>query len=159
MIGYILIGVLVLIFYKPVMNFIIRSKKKEFDRLTNDPKYQSILKKYNIKPVPYGKNSSLEELRELQEKRKLKKEKEVTKRHGKTKGKKIMKGELWMGMSNKELLSMRGKPQDVIKKVSRGKKREEYFYDGYKNRQGNMSYKFRVVLIDGKVDGWNDIKK
>ncbi len=40
----------------------------------------------------------------------------------------------------------------------KGKIREEYFYDEYRNRQGNKSYKFRVVLIDGKVDGWNDIK-
>jgi len=131
--------------------------QNELDALTNDPEYQKILKKHNIKPVPYGEDSSLAELWEIQKKKKLKKDKEVAKTHGKTIGKKIMKGELWLGMSNKELLSMRGKPQDVIKKMSRGKRREEWFYGAYKNRQKNTSYKFRVVLINGKVDEWKKI--
>jgi len=70
---------------------------------------------------------------------------------------KSLSREIWLGMTEKELCQLKGNPDHKIEKVSRGKKREEYFYDGYKNRQGNMSYKFRVVLIDGKVDGWNDI--
>lgn len=37
-------------------------KKKKLDKLTNDPKYQSILKKYGIDPVPYGKNFDLGDL-------------------------------------------------------------------------------------------------
>ena len=60
-----------------------------------------------------------------------------------------------VGMSKVEV---KGKPDHKIEKVSRGKKREEYFYGRYKNRLGKYSYKFRVVLINGKVDGWNDIK-
>ena len=56
------------------------------------------------------------------------------------------------------VIDSKGKPKEVIEKVSRGKKREEYFYGEYKNRQGNKAYKLRVVLINGKVDGWNNIK-
>ena len=37
-------------------------KKKQLDKLTNDPDYQKILKKYNIEPVPYGKDFSLDDL-------------------------------------------------------------------------------------------------
>lgn len=64
----------------------------------------------------------------------------------------------YIGYTKDELILLKGNPDHKIVKVSRGKKREEYFYDEYRNRQGNKSYKFRVVLIDGKVNGWNDIK-
>ena len=37
-------------------------KKKQLDKLTNDPEYQKILKKYNIEPVPYGKDFKLGDL-------------------------------------------------------------------------------------------------
>jgi vacuolar-type H+-ATPase subunit E/Vma4 len=37
-------------------------KEKKLDKLTNDPEYQKILKKYNIKPVSYGKDKSLDDL-------------------------------------------------------------------------------------------------
>ena len=37
-------------------------KTKQLDRLTNDPEYQKILKKYKIKPVSYGKDKSLDDL-------------------------------------------------------------------------------------------------
>jgi hypothetical protein len=81
----------------------------------------------------------------------------LTQRFGVTDGKKVFEGKIWEGMSSQMLISSKGNPDHKIEKVSRGKKREEFFYDGYKNLQGNMSYKFRVVLINGKVDGWNDI--
>ena len=38
-------------------------KKKQLDKLTNDPEYQKILKKYNIEPVPYGKTASVDDLK------------------------------------------------------------------------------------------------
>ena len=37
-------------------------KTKQLDRLTNDPEYQKILKKYKIKPVDYSKNYDLGDL-------------------------------------------------------------------------------------------------
>jgi|11BtaG_2_1085332.scaffolds.fasta_scaffold00942_5 selenophosphate synthetase-related protein len=40
----------------------IAIKKKQLDKLTNDPEYQRILKKYKIEPVPYDKNFSLGDL-------------------------------------------------------------------------------------------------
>ena len=45
-----------------------KKKEKEFQKLTNDPKYQAILKKYNIEPVPYGQDISFKDLRKLQRK-------------------------------------------------------------------------------------------
>ena len=41
----------------------IAKKKNKLDKLTNDPKYQAILKKYDIEPVPYGKDFSLGDLK------------------------------------------------------------------------------------------------
>lgn len=39
------------------IKFLIRKKKeRELERITNDPEYQAILKKYNIKPMEWGKN-------------------------------------------------------------------------------------------------------
>ena len=38
--------------------------------------------------------------------------------------------------------------------VSRNNTKEEFYYDGYKNRQGNMTYRLKVVLIDGIVEKW-----
>ena len=69
----------------------------------------------------------------------------------------IHKGKLKEGMTKQMVLASKGRPNHKIEKVSRGKVREEYFYGAYKNRQKNTSYKFRVVLVDGKVTGWNDI--
>jgi len=37
-------------------------KTKQLDKLTNDPEYQKILKKYKIKPVDYSKNYDLGDL-------------------------------------------------------------------------------------------------
>jgi len=39
------------------IKFLIRKKKeRELEKITNDPEYQAILKKYNIKPMEWGKN-------------------------------------------------------------------------------------------------------
>ena len=81
----------------------------------------------------------------------------LTKKYGKTIASKIEREELWVGMSKEMLSEVKGTPDHKIEKVSRGKKREEYFYGQFKNRLKNWSYKFRVVIIEDKVDGWNDI--
>ena len=65
----------------------------------------------------------------------------------------------FLGYTKDELITISGEPDHKIEKVSRGKKREEFYYGRYRNRLGNDSYTFRIVLIDGKVDGWNDIEK
>ena len=149
----------------------IQSLNDKLDRVTNDPGYQKILKRYNLKPIDYTKNYDLSDLSHFREKREEEEKerekqrekksqirlKQLTEKHGSKTGYFIHKGKVDLGMTKKMVIESKGKPDHKIEKVSRGKKREEYFYDGYKNRQGNMSYKFRVVLIDGKVDGWNDI--
>lgn len=65
----------------------------------------------------------------------------------------------FLGYTKDELITLSGEPDHKIEKVSRGKKREEFYYGRYRNRLGNDSYTFRIILIDGKVDGWNDIEK
>lgn len=37
-------------------------KQKKLDKLTNDPEYQAILKKYNLKPIDWTKNYDLSDL-------------------------------------------------------------------------------------------------
>lgn len=151
---------------KPLVRLIkkleIQSLNDQLDRLTNDPGYQKILKKYDIKPVDYKKNYDISDLGGIWEKKRKEREKEEKKRkkeyqtnYNKLKTIKNLKTILTVGMSKVEV---KGKPDHKIEKVSRGKKREELFYGGYKNRLGKFSYTFRVVIIDGKVDGWNDIK-
>lgn len=88
---------------------------------------------------------------------KKKEKNRLTKKYGKTIASKIEREELWVGMSKEMLSEVKGTPDHKIEKVSRGKKREEYFYGQFKNRLKNWSYKFRVVIIEDKVDGWNDI--
>ena len=122
-------------------------KEKEYKKLTNDPKYQSILKKHNLEPVPYDQNISFKDLRKLQRKSGyIKSKKEIDE--------KIAKGKLWLGMTDEELILMKGKPEKKTESVSRNNTKEEFYYDGYKNRQGNISYKLKVVLIDGEVEKW-----
>ena len=122
-------------------------KEKEYKKLTNDPKYQSILKKHNLEPVPYDQNISFKDLRKLQRKSGyIKAKKEIDE--------KIAKGKLWLGMTEEELILMKGKPEKKTESVSRNNTKEEFYYDGYKNRQGNISYKLKVVLIDGEVEKW-----
>ena len=43
-------------------NLVRQKKEKELERLTQDPEYQKILKKYNIEPVSYGKTKSLDDM-------------------------------------------------------------------------------------------------
>jgi hypothetical protein len=151
---------------KPLVRLIkkleIQSLNDQLDRLTNDPEYQKILKKNNIKPVDWKKNHDLSDLNSVWEKKREGREKEEKKRkkeyqtnYNKLKTIKNLKTILKVGISKEDI---KGKPDHKIEKVSRGKKREELFYGGYKNRLGKFSYTFRVVIIDGKVDGWNDIK-
>ncbi len=45
------------------IKFLIRKKKeRELEKITNDTEYQAILKKYNIKPVDWDKNFTLDDL-------------------------------------------------------------------------------------------------
>ena len=67
---------------------------------------------------------------------------------------KIAKGELWLGMNKELLLIMKGEPGEKTESFSSKKTREEYYYDGVKNRLGNMFYKLKIVLVDGKVEKW-----
>lgn len=39
-----------------------KKKEKEFEKLSKDPQYQAILKKYNIEPIPWDKDFTLSDL-------------------------------------------------------------------------------------------------
>lgn len=41
---------------------IVAIKKKKLEKLTNDPKYQALLKRYNIEPVPWDKDFKFSDL-------------------------------------------------------------------------------------------------
>jgi hypothetical protein len=148
--------------------FIKKIFKSDYDKLTNDPEYQRVLKKYDIEPVDWaGTDTPEDKARKAkkQKERQIKHRQEIAKseakekakfieKFGKELGTKIAKGELWIGMNKEELMAIKGKPGKKTETISRNKKREEYFYDGKKNRQGNMSYKLKVILIDELVEKW-----
>tara|TARA_B110000503_G_C6956716_1_gene333270 strand:+ start:116 stop:661 length:546 start_codon:yes stop_codon:yes gene_type:complete len=165
------------------------------DKQTNDPTYQSLLKKYDIEPVDWAgtdtpedkvrkakkekerqikhrQEKSKKEDRQKEKERQIKHQQEKTKKEARQKellifrrseliekygeelGTKIAKGELWIGMNKEALIAIKGKPGKKTETISRNKKREEYFYDGKKNRQGNISYKLKIILINGLVEKW-----
>jgi len=72
-------------------------------------------------------------------------------------GIKIKNDELSVGMTKEMVIEMKREPAHKKQSTSRGKVREEWFYKSYKNRLGKDSYKFRVDIVDGLVEGWNDI--
>lgn len=39
-----------------------KKKEKEFEKLSKDPQYQAILKKYNIEPIPWDTDFTLSDL-------------------------------------------------------------------------------------------------
>ena len=135
-------------------------KETDSERRTREKKEMKVFEKEIVKK---RKERELEKEKkkrvnkELREKKSQQRLTQLIEKYGSETGELIHKGKVDLGMTTEMVIDSKGKPKDVIEKVSRGKKREEFFYDGYKNLQGNMSYKFRVVLIDGKVDGWNDI--
>jgi hypothetical protein len=149
----------------------LKKLEEEGKALNSDPEFQSILEKYDIEPV-YGtrlRNDSHSKVsaKPIKKKTKAKRAKPSPSRYhmlitkyGKELGERIHYGkqELEIDMTKDMLIDIKGKPINIIEKVSRGKVREEWYYDAYENRQKNTSYKFRVVLIDGKVDGWTKKK-
>lgn len=60
----------------------------------------------------------------------------------------------YVGYTKKELILLKGEPESKTEKISRNKKREEFYYEGFKNRLGNQSYNLKIVLIEGKVENW-----
>lgn len=89
-----------------------------------------------------------------EQKRNIEKKKYLTEKYGKDNGEKLHKGELWVGMTYEMLKEVKGEPESKIEKISRHKKREELYYEGFKNRLGNQSYNLKIVLIEGKVESW-----
>ena len=68
----------------------------------------------------------------------------------------IIKKEVWEGMSTDMLVESQGKWSDKSESFSNGKSKVKYFYDYSKNRLGNDAYDFEVSTEDGIVVGWKD---
>jgi hypothetical protein len=187
MIGYIVIGVLVWVLYKPVMKFITNLKinqlNEDLDRITDES--SDLYVKHRLKYIDYGTGLSRKEqkhndemdrldneemeknfqetgVRETNKEREIREHgdvylNELQKRFGDEIGLKIKNGELSVGMTKEMVIEMKEEPVHTTQSVSRGKVREEWFYRMYKNRLGKYNYKFRIVIVDGLVEGWNDI--
>jgi hypothetical protein len=68
----------------------------------------------------------------------------------------IIKKEVWEGMSTDMLVESQGEWSDKSESFSNGKLKVKYFYDYSKNRLGNAAYDFEVSTEDGIVVGWKD---
>ena len=129
------------------------------DKWKTEEEYDSDEKKSRQEIAVQEKKALYQANKEKERQKKRRQEKatkktEFIEKYGKELGTKIAKGELWIGMSKEALMAIKGRPGKKIETISRNKKREEYFFDGNKNRQGNMSFKLKVILIDGLVEKW-----
>jgi len=103
------------------------------------------------------KRESEEKTKQLNREKEEKRKEILSKKYDSEIVNKIVKKELAIGMSKNMVLDMKGKPNHKTQSVSQNATREEWFYGAYKNRLNKVSFKFRVVLVNEKVTGWNDI--
>jgi hypothetical protein len=68
----------------------------------------------------------------------------------------IIKKEVWEGMTTDMLVESQGKWSDKSESFTNGKVKVKYFFDYSKNRLGNAAYDFEVSTEDGIVVGWKD---
>ena len=119
----------------------IEDKKLKLQQLKDNPEWKKMKKKYNLKDIPTrsGEEVDLDDFFKNTQKQiknfrsktgRIKSKKEIDK--------KIAKGKLCLGMTDEELILMKGKPEKKTESVSRNNTKEEFYYDGYKNRQGNI---------------------
>lgn len=76
----------------------------------------------------------------------------LVRRFGPASAERIMRREIWVGMSAAELMESRGRPADVDEKVLKTKTKHVFKYE----HQGGAKYGLRVTLDDGIVVGWDD---
>ncbi len=125
---------------------------KNYDSLDNDELSAAI---ENKKEKIYQKALEETAARELAEKEKL--EKDLTKKYGKQDALRIIKGEIWLGMTKDMLIASRGEPHDTDETVLKSKTKSKLFYEPWFTRQKNMRFKLRIDLENGKVVGWRDL--
>ncbi len=120
----------------------------EIDRLNNEER------KKNFQKTGFRETNKERRDREKDEARR----KRLQAKFGDDIALKIKNNELSVGMTKEMVIEMKKKSDHTTQSVSRGKEREEWFYGKHENRLGNYNYKFRVVFVNGLVEGWNDIK-
>lgn len=84
------------------------------------------------------------------------KKKILSEKFGKTNVAKILKGDLWVGMSLEMLIEIKGDPDEIIENVIKQKLISKFYYEKSTNRLGNDSFDFEVTITNGLVTGWKD---
>lgn len=75
-------------------------------------------------------------------------------KYGKEMGLKLSKKKIFSNMTREMLIDIKGNPKKVVKTSSTKMIKEEYCYDLNKNKNGSISYKLKVTLLDGIVEKW-----
>jgi hypothetical protein len=72
---------------------------------------------------------------------------------------KIIRGQVWQGMTSEMLKYSKGKPVKQQQQVSQSGEKNKLFYDERKTRQGTMKPTFRVDIDNGIVVGWKELEQ
>ena len=177
MIVNIILGILFIIFYQPVSRYFENQRIKKIHR--DNDKFVDKTRDYYVKnrlrytnyeadlsPKQKKHNEAMDRL-DKEEKENRERQfreaeqaylKELQMKFGVEMALKIKKNELCVGMTKEMVIEMKMEPLHIKRSVSRGKVREEWFYDGYMNRLGNYSYRIRIVIVEGLVQGWKDLQ-
>jgi len=94
---------------------------------------------------------------EMKKSRNQNRHKILIKKFGKDIGTKLIRKELFVGMTYEMLKEIKSSHDKKTSNVSNGKETIKLYYGKKKNRLGNDSYEFEVTLQDGKVTGWKDL--
>jgi len=149
-----------------IKKFRIESLNRKLDDIFDDS--EDVYKKYKIKYINHGigftkkekkhndwvdevlnkereknyEDTGIKETNSEREKREHDNDqlKKYQKKYGEEIGRKIFNEEIWIGMTSEMVVDSRYPPDHKIEKVSRGKKREEYFYGGYKKTVKEISH-------------------
>ena len=141
-------------------NFLYLNSTEE-ERKINSDKYRE-LTPLELRIVHGSKEEQEKRDKEYKEKlerdnlEKEKRKNELLKKYDLESVEKIIRKQLWLGMTEEMLYEVRSRPLDISESVSKGVVKKKNYYDKSTNRLGNDAFDFEVTLEDGKVTGWKD---
>jgi hypothetical protein len=148
------------LFQRDTENFLYLNSTEE-ERKINNYKYRE-LSPLELRIVHGSKEEQAKRDKENKEKlerdkiKKLERKNELLKKYDLQSVEKIIKKELWLGMTEEMLYEVRNRPLDISESVSKGVVKKKQYYDKSTNRLGNDAFDFEVTLENGKVTGWKD---
>ena len=89
---------------------------------------------------------------------KKKREKEILNKFGNEVGNKIIKCEVWQGMTKEMLIESQGEPHDIKESVYKEKTNHKFYFRPRETRQNTIVYAYEVSLENDKVVGWRDLE-